>query len=96
MRKLIREGSEDGWFCILGNGNESVFNRLFERLPEALERCCVRNGDAHATKFSAADLLFDKYGPPKKIGTKLQWIFPTATIELTRMRHPKTGKPKAS
>jgi hypothetical protein len=27
-----------------------------------------------------ADLLSDNYGPPKKTGTKLQWIFPTATI----------------
>ena len=43
-----------------------------------------------------ADLLSEKYGPPKKTGTKLQWTFPTATIELTRMRRPETSKPKAS
>src|SRR5438552_3664822 len=31
-----------------------------------------------------ADLLTEKYGPPKRTGPKLEWIFPTTTIELTR------------
>jgi len=35
-----------------------------------------------------ADLLTEKYGPPKRTGPKLEWIFPTTTIELARTSIP--------
>ena len=40
----------------------------------------LRPGSMIEVWSTLADLLSDKYGPPKKTGTKLLWIFPTATI----------------
>ena len=61
----------------------------FDLETKKLEQVVISYPGADLSLWTTlADLLTEKYGAPKRTGPKLEWIFPTTTIELARISMP--------
>jgi hypothetical protein len=65
----------------------------FSTETRRLKQVVIRYPGAELEAWSTlAGLLVEKYGPPKKTkaGTRVEWVFPTTTVELARVYLPGT------